>query len=188
MSYSSSQASVFKFWFRPGATVRALLDAGQGHLMALIAGAAFGLVQAGRIYLYAEQASGGILVAGALAGLVGLCLIAYLLRNFGRWFGGQATFAEARTALGLGLIPWTLLFAGLIPALMSIEPEVIANWFPLIFVGFVYGYIILLFSISAALRLTLLKTFICLVVTFLVSMFPLTLLAQLMVKTLGLAS
>lgn len=187
MSQSSSQASVLKFWFRPGTTVRALLDEGHGHLIALVAGAAFGLVQAGRIYLYAEHATGGILIAGALAGVVGLCLIAYLLRNFGRWFGGQATFADARTALGLGLIPWTLIFAGLIPALMSIESEVIAQWFPLIFVGFVYGYIILLFSLSAALRLSLLKTFLCLVVTFLVSMFPLTLLAQLLVKAFGLS-
>lgn len=188
MSLSSTQASILKFWFRPGTTVRALLEERQGHLMALVVGAAFGLIQAGRIYLYAEQASGGILVAGAFAGIIGLCLIAYLLRNFGRWFGGQATFAEARTALGLGLIPWTLIFAGLIPALMSIPPDVIANWFPLIFVGFVYGYIILLFSLSAALRLSLLKTFLCLAVTFLVSMFPLTLLAQIIVKVFGLSA
>jgi hypothetical protein len=53
---------------------------------------------------------------------------------------------------------------------------------------FVYGYVIILLSLSAALRMSVLKTFLCLVVTIIVSLFPLTLLAQFLVKLFGSAA
>lgn len=46
----------------------------------------------------------------------------------------------------------------------------------------------MLMALSAALRLSVLKTFLCLVVTVLVSLFPLTLLGQFLVKLFGSAA
>jgi hypothetical protein len=62
----------------------------------------------------------------------------------------------------------------------EMAPEVIVSYAPVFFVVFVYGYVIILLALSAALRLSALKTFLCLVVTVLVSLFPLTLFAQLL--------
>ena len=168
--------------------MRAILDAGQGHSTAVLIAAFFGAVQSGRVSL--EQAESGPLpfVLGGLAGVVGLYLFGWLTRNFGRWFGAEAAQHDTRTAIGLGLLPWTLLSMVLSFMLgAELNPEVIVSYAPVFFVVFVYGYVIILLALSAALRLSALKTFLCLVVTVLVSLFPLTLLAQLLVNMFGSA-
>ena len=110
-------------------------------------------------------------------------LFGWLARNFGRWFGADTTQKETRTALGFGLLPWTLLSVVLSFMLaVQVDAEQIVRYAPFFFVIFVYGYVIILLSLSAALRLSVFKTFLCLVVTVLVSLFPLTLLAQLLAK------
>lgn len=162
--------------------VRALLDNDRGQGAAWLIAAVFGLVQSMRVYLASEAPVLSTLLLGAVAGLAGLVLFGWLLRNFSRWFGGQSTLKAARTGLGLGLLPWTLLFAALIPILQSSEDgAAIAQYFLLFFLFFIYGYFVLLMSLSEALNLSVLKTFLCLVVTIIVSLFPLTLLMQIFV-------
>ncbi len=169
--------------------MRAMLDAGQGHSAAVLITAFFGAVQSGRLAM--EQAEPGPLpfVLGGLAGVVGLYLFGWLTRNFGRWFGAEAAQRDTRTAIGLGLLPWTLL--SMVLSFMvgaEMDPEVIVSYAPIFFVVFIYGYVIMLMALSAALRLSVLKTFLCLVVTVLVSLFPLTLLGQFLVKLFGSAA
>ncbi len=189
MTQLSPKPYALKFWYRPGTVVRALLDAGRGHAVALVVAAVFGGVQAGPVYLATEGASSTIILIGAVAGLFGLYLFGWLLRNFGRWFGGEAKQADVRTAIGWGLLPWTVLFALMMFLLNQGEDAAVINSVkPLLFVGLIYGYVLLLLSLAAALRLSVLKTFLCLVVTFLVSMFPLTLLAKLVANAMGAAS
>ena len=169
--------------------MRALLDAGQGHSAAVMVAAFFGAVQGGRYAI--ERAEPGPLpfVFGGLAGLCGLYLFGWLSRNFGRWFGAETTPNDARTALGLGLLPWTLLSMLLSFLLVTeVDPELIDSCMPVLFAVFFYGYVIILISLSAALRLSVLKTFFCLAVTIIVSLFPLTLCAQLLVTLFGSAA
>lgn len=183
MSETELRPYAVKFWYRPGAVLAALLQAQQGHRLALLAGAAFGLVQVLPLYLKPEAASGWILPGGLLLGVGAIYFFSWLLRNFARWFGGQGTLCEVRTGLGLGLLPWTLLFVALIPLSGGLDAaHAWAQLYWLIFAFFVYGYVVLLLSLSAALRLSPVKTFFCLVVTLLVSIFPLSLAAQLLLQ------
>jgi hypothetical protein len=189
MSTINNNKSIgLKLWYQPARSMRRLLDAGQGHSSALMIAAFFGAVQSGRFAL--QQSDSGPLpfVLGGLAGVCGLYLFGWLTRNFGRWFGANAEQRDTRTAIGISLLPWTLLsvlLSFMIGA--EVEPEVIVSYAPVFFVVFLYGYVILLLALSAALRLSLLKTFICVVVTVLVSFFPLTLLAQFFAKLFGAA-
>jgi hypothetical protein len=139
----------------------------------------FGLVQAGRYSIVQPEGAIGHYAVGAVAGLGALYLFGWLLRNFGRWFGGEASQRDVRTAIGWGLMPWTLLFITLVVALRGqTDASTLANAYWLFFLGFLYGYVVLLLTLAAALRLSALKTFLCLIVTCLVSVFPLTLLLQ----------
>ena len=139
--------------------------------------ACFGLVQAWPSYAAREASGPGLLLLGAAAALAGLFLFSWLLRNFSRWFGATSRLAEVRTALGWGLLPWTLLF-GLLLAFISAQDDDARQLFPLFFGALLYGFIILLLTLATALRLSLLKTFFCLLITFLVSIFPLTFIIQ----------
>jgi hypothetical protein len=158
--------------------MQGLIESGRGHGAALAVAAGFGLVQSTPLYFTANSRGVLVLFAGALAGLLGLYLFAWLLRNFGRWFGGQAALREVRIALGCSLVPWLVLFAILFGLLQVYDRELLAHYYWLFFLGFLYGYVVLLLGLSAALRLSVLKTFLCLIVTGLVSLFPLTLLLQ----------
>lgn len=118
--------------------MRAMLDAGQGHSAAVLITAFFGAVQSGRLAM--EQAEPGPLpfVLGGLAGVVGLYLFGWLTRNFGRWFGAEAAQRDTRTAIGLGLLPWTLL--SMVLSFMvgaEMDPEVIVSYAPIFFVVFI---------------------------------------------------
>ena len=185
MTEQTNPLYVFTLWYKPGQTMQGLIKTGGGHRLALLVAIFFGLVQAGRFYISNAEVGSVYYAVGALAGLAGLYLFSWLLRNFSRWFGGQATQREVRVALGLGLMPWSILFLSLVLVLGgNTDPVALANYYWLFFVGFLYGYVILLLSLSAALRLSVVKTFLCLIVTFLVSLFPVTLLIQIIASTL----
>lgn len=187
MSEISAQPYLLKFWYRPGTVVRALVEAKQGHNLALVCALAFGTMQALPVYMSDETVSPLILVFGAAVGLFGLYLFSWLLRNFGRWFGAQARLYEMRVALGWGLMPWTVLFV-LLTAMVRVEgAESAVTIAPILFAGFIYGYVLILLSISAALRLSVLNAFLCLVVTCAVSIFPLILLGQFVAQAFGVA-
>jgi hypothetical protein len=160
--------------------MQGLIESGRGHGAALAAAISFGLVQAAPLILMPESRGPLMLLLGAFAGLVGLYLFAWLLRNFGRWFGGQGTLREVRTALGCSLLPWLVLFAVLFGLLQVYDREFVAQYYWIFFLGFLYGYVVILLGLSAALRLSVVKTFLALIVTGLVSLFPLTLILQLL--------
>lgn len=168
-------------WYKPRQTMQGLIEKGRGHGAALAVAGAFGMVQAAPVYLMPDSRGLPLLFLGALCGLIGLYLFAWLLRNFGRWFGGQGALREVRTALGGSLLPWLVLFAVLFGLLQAYDRESVAQYYWIFFLGFLYGYVVILLSLSTALRLTVLKTFLCLIVTGLVSLFPLTLILQLLI-------
>lgn len=165
--------------------MRGLAESGRGHGLALVVAALFGFVQATPLFLAETGGGTQYFLGGAAFGLFGLYLFGWLLRNFGRWFGGQAAVREVRTSLGLSLMPWLVLFAVLFWLRQSVGPEALASFYWVFFLGFLYGYTIILLSLAAALRLSVLKTFLCLIVTFIVSLFPLTLALQLMFPQLA---
>ena len=78
-------------------------------------------------------------------------------------------------------MPWVLCFFN---TFLSSGKTLIRLWSDSIFgcslYFLVYGYIVLILSLAAALRLTPLKTFLCLVITIIFSLFPLILLFQLL--------
>lgn len=182
MTKESSAFPFLQYWYQPVRAARTLILEGRGHAVALVAAAVFGLVQSAPRYL-AGESDLSVLISGALLGLLGIYLFGWLLRNFGRWFNKDQTVPQKniRIALGLGLIPWSALFS-LVLALLNPSggPEGLGDAYLPIFAGFIYGYVILLLGLSVALELTVLKTFFCLIVTFMVSLFPLTLVAQLL--------
>ena len=178
-----NQPSVLTLWYKPAQTMQGLIENGRGHRLALVVALFFGLVQAGRVYMAHPEPGYAGFALGSLAGLLGLYLIAWLLRNFGLWFGGQASQQDLRVALGWGLLPWLFLFLALVFVLSSgADAAALANYYWLFFLGFLYGYVILLLSLAAALRVSVWKAFFCLMVTFLVSIFPFTLLIQIFVS------
>lgn len=181
MTERTNPLYVLTLWYKPGQTMQGLIESGRGHRLALAVAVVFGFVQAARFYIANPDAGYGYYAVGSLAGLAGLYLFAWLLRNFGRWFGGQATLREVRVAVGLGLFPWLFLFLALVFVLEeSADAASLANYYWLFFLGLLYGYVILLLSLATALRLSVLKTFLCLIVTGLVSLFPLRLLIQIL--------
>jgi len=188
MKNSSDLISAVTLWYKPGQTMQGLIQNGRGHGGAIILSALFGLVQAGRVSVAQVKANSdglytgvglGPFLVGAFSGICGLYLFAWLLRNFSRWFGGDASVRQVRVGLGWGLLPWTVLFFALtFVVLGAADPNALAEAYGIFFVGFLYGYVILLLSLSTALGLSTWKTFFCLAVTVLVSVFPLTLLLQ----------
>lgn len=183
MSTKNTHNPLLALWYKPSTAMRELLDRGQHTMSAVMIAAFFGAVQSGQSVRAQEESGPLPFVLGGLAGVLGLYLFGWLARNFGRWFGADATQKETRTALGFGLLPWTLLSVVLSFMLaVQVDAEQIVRYAPFFFVIFVYGYVIILLSLSAALRLSVFKTFLCLVVTVLVSFFPLTLLAQFLAK------
>ena len=159
--------------------MQGLIEKGHGHSAALVAAGLFGAVQGAPSIFVTSEPSVLPLFVGLLLGVAGLFFFSWLLRNFSRWFGGQPELRHVRTAVGIALLPWTVLFGLFFLFAQSVEdPAMLAELFPIFFAGFLYGFVILLLSLSAALKLTVLKTFICLTVAVLVCVFPLTWLAQ----------
>ena len=168
--------------------MRAILDEGQRHGTAVLIAAFFGAVQSIPFKIQQEASGPLFYLLGAAVGLCGLYLFGWLTRNFSRWFGAEVTQCDVRTSLGLSVLPWTLLFLPM-PFIQAagMDEGSAKAFFAVFFIGIIYGYVIMLLSLSAALRLSVLKTFLCLVVTVLVSLFPLTLFAQLLANIFGAA-
>ncbi len=164
--------------------MQTLIENGRGHRAALIVAIASGMIQALPVYSSNESLGVSVYLIGALVGFFGLYLFAWLLRNFGRWFGAQASLREVRTGMGLGLMPWLLCFLVLFLFRQNFGSSAVGQYFWLFFVPLVYGYIIVILSLTAVLRLTLLKTFLCLVLTIIFSLFPLTFLFQVLAPLL----
>jgi hypothetical protein len=183
MQKTNPPTSVSCLWYKPRQAMQGLIEAGRGHGAGLAVAAGFGAVQALPVYLMPDTEGPLVLLLGALAGVGGLYLFAWLLRNFGRWFGGQASLRAVRTALGCSLLPWLVLFAVLFGALQGYERETVAQYYWIFFLGFLYGYVVVLLGLSAALQLSVVKTFLCLIVTALVSLFPLTFALQVLIGT-----
>ncbi|MEM1222532.1 MAG: hypothetical protein AAGH40_07185 [Verrucomicrobiota bacterium] len=168
-------------WYKPALTMQVLIKSGQGHGWAVFFAALFGIVQSWRFYVASEEASVLIFALGGALGVIGLFFFGWLLRNFSRWFGASPLLKSVRTALGLSLLPWTVMFAILIGLIGNQnDAGAVAGLFPVFFFVFVYGYVILLLSLAAVFDISILKTFLCLVVTMLVSFFPITLVLQLL--------
>lgn len=179
MTESNSSSPLVTLWYKPGGTLQGLIANGKGRTAALVIAGLFGLVQVWPAYFSRESSSAGLLLVGVFGGAGGLFFFSCLLRNFSRWFGGKATLADVRTALGWGLLPWSVLF-GLLLVLITATGGEAGQLFPLFFTAILYGFVIMLTALSVALQLPLMKTFLCLVLTFLVSIFPLTFMVQLL--------
>jgi len=183
---SAQTSPLITFWFQPASSTRALIESGRGHSAALGIAALFGAVQSGTAYLRAEQPSAAIFVYGALAGVVVLYFLSFFFRVSGKLFKGDPKPENVRRSIGLGLLPWTLVFAFVFGyTFQGGDPNLLAKWFPALFVPFLYGYTLLLLSLSVSLGLNLWKTFFCIALTFIGSLFPLTLIAQLILGTPG---
>lgn len=170
-------------WYKPRPTLQGLIETDRGQRMAWVLVALFGSLQTASAMRGREEPGVLFFLAGPAVALLLWVLLAWLLRNFGRWFGAQAEQGHLRLALGWGLLPWLITFALFALALVQVAPEQLAGLFPLFFAGFLYGYVILLLCVQTALRLSFVKSFLCLAVTCLFSFFPLTLIAQLLLGT-----
>jgi hypothetical protein len=185
MTERSNSLFALKLWYKPRKAMQGLIEAKRGHGAAMAVSVLFGLAQIWPMAVAEPARQIDLYAVGASAGLSAFFLFGWLLRNFGRWFGGRAQVREVRTAFGLGLLPWLVLFVVLGAAIrMTGDSPEFAGLFWVFFAGLVYGYGVLLLSLSAALRISVWKTFFCLVVTSLVSIFPLTLLLQILAPEL----
>ncbi len=188
MDNPNAKSPLLTFLYRPAHSMRQLLDSRRGHGVALFVAATFGIIQFGRL-LQIKSKPEELLLHLALCGICGIALLflfGWLIGNFGRWFDAKTEQRRVRTALGLGILPWTVLFTVLFIMIhYGLNPELIeTKYFPFVLGVFVYGFCILLLSLTAALRLSVIKTFLCIVVTILFSIFPLTFLAQIMASYL----
>lgn len=184
MTQESSPSPLITLWYKPGQTLQGLIADAKGGGVALFAALLFGFVQAWPTYTHQESRNAGVLFLGSMFGLAGLFLFSWLLRNFGRWFGGEARVVEVRTAVGWGLLPWALLSGALLVLILTTgsNPQ---QLFPVFFVILIYGFVVLLSALSVALRISLMKTFLCFILTFIVSLFPLTLAMQFLLGNTG---
>ena len=171
---------VCTLWYKPRKTMQGLIENGRGHRAALFVATVFGIIQSLPVYSSGASLGLSVFLIGASLGFFGLYFFAWLLRNFGRWFGAQANLREVRTGLGLALMPWVLCFSILFLFRQYFDSSTVGQYFWLFFTLLVYGYIVLILSLTAVLRLTPLKTFLCVVVAIIFSLFPLILLFQLL--------
>lgn len=170
---------IFNLWYKPRCTIKNLIKNKRGHNVAVCVAILFGLVQGGRFFLADPEFGYACFFYGAFLGYLGLYFFAWLLRNFGRWMGGHSQLKEVRVALGWGILPWLLLFTALVIKLIwLLDVATVANYYWIFFLGFLYGFVVLLIALATALHLSTLRTFLCLSVTFIVSVFPFTLLFQ----------
>lgn len=187
MSIHSSKSFLLTFWYKPARSMRQLLDLRRGHFYALAIAAFFGVIQFSRLLPVASDALEWYLACCGLMGIACLFLFSWLICNFGRLFGVEAIQREVRTALALGILPWTIIFAILSLLLHAgFSSELIfADYLSVVLGAFIYGFYILLFSLKAALRVGLITTFLSLIVTTALSFFPLALLVQFLARYLN---
>ena len=182
---------ILKLWYKPFGSMQGLIASGkkdgysymQPQRIALMVAACFGVIQS--LPLVSPQSASyfWLLPIAALFGVAGVYWLAWLLRNFGRWFGAAANLRDLRTALGLGLMPWTAVFCLLFLFILYAEQvESVQGFFPLFFAGFIYGFVILLLCLRAVLEVSVVKTFMCIAIAFVVSLFPFTFIMQVLLQ------
>lgn len=106
---------------------------------------------------------------GGLIGMAVFYLFSLAIRVFSRWFGADTELVHIQTALGLGLLPWTLLFIALY-ILVSLAPSVVPYLFLL---GLIYGFTILLIALNKVLKISVLKTYLTFFISVAAVFFPL---------------
>lgn len=152
------------------------------HNLAVAITVLFALVQ---VYPRAVLAD-NLIVSLLLAAFLGVVLLygyGFLVRNFSRWMGGHAPLSAIRTAIGLGLAPWTVLFALALIFQSSLQAVGSMSWvLGGLFSGFVYGFVCLLLLIADVLKLSYLRTLAVMVIAFLVALFPSIALLQLLLN------
>ena len=185
MSLNSNAHYLLTIWYKPGSTLRSLLAAGRGHSVACSIAGLFGFFLSIRLSTESAAESFELWVypAGLAGGIVGLYFFALLVRNFGRWFGGQSSLHSVRTAMGLGLLPWLLLSALLSGTLFSgLDAATVSVLMPVFFVLFLYGYVLLLLCAMAVLDLGALRATFTLALSLVVALFLATTLASIFVR------
>lgn len=155
--------------------MRELRASGAGHGAAVTVAAVFGLLNSGRIYLASGEPSLLALLLGAPAGVALLYVMALLTRNFSRWFGGRSDCRLVRVGIGLAFLPWTVLSGCLLYLLLKgSSAALIQSIQPLLMAGLVYGFALLLLSVSVALGISALRTFASLMLAGAVAFFSIT--------------
>ena len=193
MRQTIQQSYLLKLWYKPFVSMQGLIASGrkdgyihkQAQRVSVVIAACFGVIQS--LPLISPQSGSyfWLLPLAALSGVVGVYWIAWLVRNFGRWFGAAADLRDLRTALGLGLMPWSAVFCLLYLFIQSSrQVESVQGFFPLFFAGFIYGFVILLLCLRAALEVSVVKTFMCIMIAFAVSIFPFTFIIQVLLQSI----
>ena len=169
------QSYLLNILYQPGRTIRELQSCGSGHGTALLVAGVFGFLTGMRFYVGSADNSPGWLLAGVICGIGLLYVMAQLVRNFSRWFGGRAECRIVRVGLGLALLPWTVLSGLLLYLVMTgMEAERLQGFSPLMMAGFIYGFVILLLAMRSALEVSPLRTFASLMLAGLVAFFSIT--------------
>ena len=193
MRQTIQQSYLLKLWYKPFVSMQGLIASGrkdgysykQAQCVSLVVAACFGVIQS--LPLMGPQSGSyfWLLPVAALIGLAGVYWMAWLVRNFGRWFGAAADLRDLRTALGLGLMPWSAVFCLLFLFIQSSrQVESVQGFFLLFFAGFIYGFVILLLCLRAALEVSVVKTFMCIMIAFAVSIFPFTFIIQVLLQSI----
>tara|TARA_X000000368_G_scaffold392871_1_gene358090 strand:- start:1066 stop:1599 length:534 start_codon:yes stop_codon:yes gene_type:complete len=106
---------------------------------------------------------------GGLIGMGIFYLFSLAIKVFSKWFRAEVDLVEIQSALGIGLLPWTVLFI-ILYVLISLAPSIA----PLLFlVGLVYGFTILLIALNKVLRIGFLKTYVIFFISVAAVFFPL---------------
>ena len=183
-----------QIFYRPGLFIEEVLSQTKTHTFALRVAFLFSALQSIPIVMStglidpesgAEGMTGGGLIPlkviiGGILGLGVFYIFALALKTFGRWFGAKVESKEVRTGLGIGLIPWTVLFLVFFVSMALVDPRlIISKFFPFFFVGFIYGFTILLIALSKTLKIGFLKTFLLFILAYATTFFPLLTLVRL---------
>ncbi len=183
-----------QIFYRPGLFIEEVLSQTKTHTFALRVAFLFSALQSIPIVMStglidpesgAEGMTGGGLIPlkviiGGILGLGVFYIFALALKTFGRWFGAKVESKEVRIGLGIGLIPWTVLFLVFFVSMALVDPRlIISKFFPFFFVGFIYGFTILLIALSKTLKIGFLKTFLLFILAYATTFFPLLTLVRL---------
>jgi hypothetical protein len=183
-----------QIFYRPGLFIEEIVHQAKTHTFALRVAFLFSALQSIPIIMStglidpesgAEGISGGgfiplKVIIGGILGLGIFYIFALALKTFGRWFGAQVESKVVRTALGVGIIPWTVLFLIFFVSITLVDPRLIlSQFFPFFFVGFIYGFTILLIALSKTLKIGFLKTFLLFILAYATTFFPLLTLVRL---------
>ena len=163
----------FQILYRPGAVIEELPLNTKDRNFALRVAYLFFMVQSFPFVLnYNLFGINSVPLEVLLGGLIGMgvfYLLSLAIMVFSRWFGADAQLLQIQSALGLGLLPWTLLFI-VIYILLTLAPAVAPFLFLL---GLIYGFTILLIALNKVLKISVLKTYLTFFISVAAVFFPL---------------